>query len=58
MHTISNRVLHCYFSLDTPDAPGQPKVKEFGPTFANITWTPPTNDGGKPITGNVLMFIV
>ncbi|GIY50159.1 twitchin [Caerostris extrusa] len=37
-----------------PDAPGQPKVKDFGPNFANIAWTPPSSDGGKPITGYIV----
>lgn len=57
-HFLNNFLIVFFFSsLDTPDAPGQPKVKEFGPNFANIAWTPPTNDGGKPITGNLLLFI-
>ena len=37
--------------FDTPDAPGQPQVEDYGPTFAAIKWTPPLTDGGRPIQG-------
>ncbi|XP_013785867.1 twitchin-like, partial [Limulus polyphemus] len=40
--------------FDTPDAPSQPKVTDFGPSFADITWKPPTNDGGRPVTGYIV----
>lgn len=38
-------------SFDTPDAPGQPQVIDYGPTFGTIKWTPPLSDGGRPVTG-------
>ncbi|UYV65935.1 unc-22 [Cordylochernes scorpioides] len=37
--------------FDTPGAPGQPKIEDFGPTLVTLSWTPPANDGGRPITG-------
>ncbi|GBN20312.1 Twitchin, partial [Araneus ventricosus] len=58
MHGVSEplegKPVYAKNPFDTPDAPGQPKVKDFGPNFANIAWTPPTNDGGKPITGYII----
>ncbi len=37
--------------FDTPDAPGQPQVTDYGPSFAALKWTPPLSDGGRPVTG-------
>ena len=37
--------------FDTPDAPGQPQILDYGPTFAQLKWTPPLSDGGRPIQG-------
>lgn len=41
-------------SFDTPDAPGQPQVIDYGPTFGTIKWTPPLSDGGRPIQGYIV----
>lgn len=38
-------------SFDTPDAPGQPQVIDYGPNFGTIKWTAPISDGGRPIIG-------
>ncbi|CAG2161698.1 unnamed protein product [Oppiella nova] len=40
--------------FDTPDAPGQPQIEDYGPTFAAIKWTPPLSDGGRPIQGYIV----
>ncbi|RWS15514.1 twitchin-like protein, partial [Dinothrombium tinctorium] len=40
--------------FDTPDAPGQPKATDWSPTSATIEWTPPINDGGRPIEGYII----
>lgn len=37
--------------FETPDAPGQPQVTDYGPHFGTIQWTAPLSDGGRPITG-------
>ena len=41
-------------SFDTPDAPGQPQVIDYGPSFGTIKWTPPLSDGGRPVTGYLI----
>ncbi|XP_038047568.1 titin-like [Patiria miniata] len=37
-----------------PDAPGKPEITTSTSTSASITWTPPSSDGGSPITGYVI----
>ncbi|RZF42380.1 hypothetical protein LSTR_LSTR004188 [Laodelphax striatellus] len=37
--------------FDPPDAPGQPEIMEYTPNSCTLTWTPPTNSGGRPVTG-------
>jgi len=40
------------FSLpDEPFPPGQPKVKEQDRDHITVSWEPPENNGGAPITG-------
>lgn len=36
------------------DAPGQPKIVDWNEEKVNLTWQPPKNDGGAPITGYVI----
>nr|XP_006823016.1 PREDICTED: titin-like [Saccoglossus kowalevskii] len=36
---------------DPPNAPGKPDITAVDSTEITITWTPPENDGGSPITG-------
>ena len=37
--------------FDPPGPPGTPNVDAFSPSSATISWTPPTETGGRPITG-------
>ncbi|XP_015183294.1 PREDICTED: twitchin isoform X5 [Polistes dominula] len=37
--------------FDPPDAPSQPQILGYTPNSCSLTWTPPVNTGGKPITG-------
>lgn len=37
--------------FDPPDAPGQPEVTGYTPNTCSLVWEPPSNTGGKPITG-------
>lgn len=37
--------------FDPPDAPSQPEVTGYTPSSCSLKWNPPTNTGGKPITG-------
>ena len=36
---------------DEPDAPGTPVIEEVDKNSAKVSWTPPGNDGGSPVTG-------
>lgn len=38
-------------SIERPDAPSQPTVKDSGRDFITIQWKAPSDDGGSPITG-------
>lgn len=37
--------------FDAPDAPGTPEITGYTPNSCSLTWTPPTNQGGRPVTG-------
>lgn len=39
--------------FDPPDAPGQPEVTNYSPNSCSLSWTPPVNTGGRPITGKI-----
>jgi len=39
--------------FDPPDAPGQPEVTNYSPNSCSLSWTPPINTGGRPITGKI-----
>ena len=36
---------------DPPGPPGQPQIDAYSPSSATITWSPPTETGGRPISG-------
>uniref|UniRef100_A0AC34GPF1 Twitchin n=1 Tax=Panagrolaimus sp. ES5 TaxID=591445 RepID=A0AC34GPF1_9BILA len=37
-----------------PDAPGAPDIVDWDKDRADLTWEPPTNDGGAPIEGYII----
>ena len=37
--------------LDVPVAPAAPKVDDITATSCSLSWAPPTDDGGSPVTG-------
>uniref|UniRef100_A0A8D8QGY6 Twitchin n=1 Tax=Cacopsylla melanoneura TaxID=428564 RepID=A0A8D8QGY6_9HEMI len=37
--------------FDPPDAPSQPDVTGYSPSSVSLSWEPPLNHGGRPITG-------
>ncbi|CAF1142161.1 unnamed protein product [Rotaria sordida] len=37
-----------------PSSPGMPELKKVGKNYVELTWTPPTNDGGSKITGYIV----
>jgi len=47
-------VLHCallYVFPDVPAAPEQLAVTDTSKTFISLSWSPPSSDGGSPVTG-------
>lgn len=41
---------HSFILLDVPEAPDAPKIVAVKATSMDLTWTPPSSDGGSPIT--------
>ena len=37
--------------FSVPSAPSQPEITKFGKDFVQLTWSEPTNDGGKSVVG-------
>ena len=42
------------FPTDAPGPPGKPTVTKADAKEITIKWTPPTSDGGSPITGYIV----
>ncbi|ERL85176.1 hypothetical protein D910_02598 [Dendroctonus ponderosae] len=40
--------------FDEPGAPGTPEVVDWDKDHVDLRWTPPTKDGGSPITGYII----
>ena len=55
LYTNNNRYLLPYPS-DPPGAPGVPQIGEVKDGKVPLTWTPPEDDGGAPVTGYVLEY--
>lgn len=41
-------------AITKPGPPGNPKLKDWSKSYADICWTKPTRDGGSPILGYVV----
>ncbi|XP_018789320.1 PREDICTED: twitchin isoform X17 [Bactrocera latifrons] len=39
---------------DAADAPGKPRISDWSASHADLSWRPPQNDGGAPITGYII----
>lgn len=44
------------FFVAKPNAPGTPEIIKTDKTSADLKWTPPTEDGGAPITNYVIEY--
>jgi hypothetical protein len=42
---------------DPPGPPGKPAITSYSPSSCNLTWTPPSDTGGRPITGKNLITV-
>ncbi|KAG1672466.1 Twitchin [Nymphon striatum] len=40
--------------FDAPDAPGTPQVTDYSAKSVDLEWTPPTDDGGRPVLGYII----
>ena len=49
-HILTHSVIAVWSNIGVPDAPGSPKVSDISETSATLTWTPPSHDGGSPVT--------
>ena len=36
---------------DPPGPPGKPTITSYSPSSCNLVWTPPSDTGGRPVTG-------
>ena len=43
---------------DPPGPPGQPDITAYSPSSASLAWKPPTETGGRPITGKIQILIL
>ena len=50
---FSSNFIFCH-SAGVPDAPDAPSVSEVFRDSALVSWQPPANDGGSPVTGYTL----
>ena len=54
--------IRCFYPIyklliaDKPSTPGVPNIKELTKDSATIEWTPPTKDGGNPISNYVIEY--
>lgn len=51
---ICNDHVWIIHNIDVPGPPGTPESTETSPTFISLTWTPPSTDGGSPVTHYIL----
>jgi hypothetical protein len=42
---------------DVPGAPSKPTILDWTPTFVDLSWMPPENNGGSPITAYIIGII-
>ena len=42
------------FTLECPSQCGRPTILDWTPTFVDLSWTGPANDGGAPVTSFIL----
>lgn len=40
----------CFYPTDEPGRPGKPDIIDYDNKMVILQWTPPENDGGRPIT--------
>ena len=37
--------------FETPGPPGTPKIVSYSPTGVSLSWNPPEDNGGNPVSG-------
>ena len=58
INVIEAIILHeiCLFSVAKPGAPSTPEILRTDKTSADLQWSPPTEDGGAPITSYIIEY--
>ncbi|KAL5273793.1 unc-22.2 family protein [Megaselia abdita] len=51
---LDGRPITAKSPFDPPGPPSQPDIRSYGPNYANLTWHPPTDCGGKPVSGYIV----
>ncbi|XP_022091183.1 twitchin-like isoform X3 [Acanthaster planci] len=53
---LEGRQVKAKLPFDEPDAPSIPKIDAVDRNSAQISWSPPDNDGGSPVTGYAVEY--
>ena len=53
---VSVKIFFFFIFLAVPEAPGVPECSNVTGSSVNITWSPPNNDGGAPVTSYVMQL--
>lgn len=51
---LNHNTSHCLFLLAPPSAPKELKFSDVTKDSVHLTWEPPDDDGGSPLTGYVI----
>ena len=43
-----------FLTVDVPESPSKPRISNILATSATVTWSPPTSDGGSPVTAYIV----
>jgi len=52
--TLNNAVICVLYCVDKPWPPGRPTVTSMTRDSVTLSWSPPRNDGGSPVTGYIV----
>lgn len=50
---MSSYLIYIFF-IEPPSTPGKPVASDWGSDFIELSWTPPKEDGGSPVSGYII----